>query len=472
MGGEWRTMTLGEVVTLQRGFDLPTTERKVGSYPVIASTGPVGTHNRAIVQAPGVVIGRSGSLGGGQFIKQDFWPLNTTLWVKDFNNNDPRFCYFLLKSLDLGQFNAGSGVPTLNRNHIHPLPVRVPPLPEQRAIAHILGTLDDKIELNRRMNETLEEMARALFKSWFVDFDPVRAKAALITPPLRGSRQAKGASPQARRWGEIKRDYSPQTLQKARTLRQARTDAEDLLWHFLRNRQLGGYKFRRQQPIGPCIADFACLSRKLLIELDGGQHAERHVYDEKRDNFLQEKGYRVLRFWNNEIFENCFGVLERVYEALTSPPPHQPSPAGSASATPPQGGSDWSIERARAYLPAARGLAQAGLAGMDDSIADLFPDRLVDSELGEIPEGWEVGVLDDAIELLSGGTPRTSVASYWGGDIPWYTAKDAPSLSDVFVLDTALLHKDYEDGYPLSVIAFMPRVRPLPNRAFPRKPSD
>ncbi len=130
----------------------------------------------AKVGGPGVVIGRSGSLGGGQYIKDDFWPLNTTLWVKDFKGNDRHFCYYLLKSLDLEHFNAGSGVPTLNRNHIHPLPVLCPPLAEQRAIAHILGTLDDKIELNRRMNQTLEEMARALFKSWFVDFDPVRAK--------------------------------------------------------------------------------------------------------------------------------------------------------------------------------------------------------------------------------------------------------------------------------------------------------
>ena len=174
--GEWCATTIGEVVTLQRGFDLPTTERKPGNYPVIASTGAAGTHNEAVVRGPGVVIGRSGSLGGGQFIKHDFWPLNTTLWVKNFKGNDPRFCYFLLKSLDLAQFNVGSGVPTLNRNHVHPLPVRLPPLREQRAVAHILGTLDDKIELNRRMNETLEAMARALFKSWFVDFDPVRAK--------------------------------------------------------------------------------------------------------------------------------------------------------------------------------------------------------------------------------------------------------------------------------------------------------
>ena len=184
MAGEWCVTTIGEVVTLQRGFDLPTTERKPGNHLVIASTGPVGTHNEAAVRGPGVVIGRSGSLGGGQFIRQDFWPLNTTLWVKDFKGNDPRFCYFLLKSFDLAQFNVGSGVPTLNRNHVHPLPVSLPPLPEQRAIAHILGTLDDKIELNRRMNQTLEEMARALFKSWFVDFDPVRAKMEGRDPGL------------------------------------------------------------------------------------------------------------------------------------------------------------------------------------------------------------------------------------------------------------------------------------------------
>ena len=149
------------------------------------------------------------------------------------------------RPLSTHRLNASSGFASFSR-----------PIPKQRAIAHILGTLDDKIELNRRMNETLEEMARALFKSWFVDFDPVRAKM------------------------------------------------------------------------------------------------------EGRDT------------------------------------------------------------------------------GLPPDVAALFPDRLMDSELGEIPEGWEVGVLDDAIELLSGGTPRTLVSSYWNGDIPWYTAKDAPSLSDIFALDT------------------------------------
>ena len=152
--------------------------------------------------------------------------------------------------------NSTSAYPSIRPADLEQLVLSLPPLPEQRAIAHILGTLDDKIELNRRMNRTLEEMARAIFQDWFVDFGPVHAK------------------------------------------------------------------------------------------LEG------------RDPYL-----------------------------------------------PPE-------------------------------LWDLFPDRLVDSELGEIPEGWEVGVLDDVIEILSGGTPRTSVSDYWDGDIPWYTAKDAPALSDIFVLAT------------------------------------
>jgi len=178
MADDWIKTTLGEFITLQRGFDLPAVDRIPGQYPVIASTGPVGTHKEAIVKGPGVVIGRSGSIGGGQYILNDFWPLNTTLWVKDFKGNNPHFCYYFLKSIDFSTYNAGSGVPTLNRNHINLLPIKVPKVAEQKAIVNILGSLDDKIALNLEMDETLEGMARAIFKSWFVDFDPVKAKAA------------------------------------------------------------------------------------------------------------------------------------------------------------------------------------------------------------------------------------------------------------------------------------------------------
>ena len=185
---------------------------------------------------------------------------------KDTGELHTRFVYYLMCGAkyrhEVLASATGTTVKHTSPNRIRQFRFSLPPLPEQQAIARVLGALDDKIELNRRMNETLEEMARALFKSWFVDFEPVRAKME-------------------RRW-------------------------------------------RRGE----------------------------------------------------------------------------------------------------------------SLPGLPADLYDLFPDRLVDSELGEIPEGWGVGVLNDSIELLSGGTPKTSAPEYWNGDIPWFTAKDAPRLSDVYVLTT------------------------------------
>jgi len=117
------------------------------------------------------------------FIDSDYWPHDTTLWVKDFHSNDPRFVYYFFKSIArrIAGMDVGSANPTLNRNHVHPIRILWPSLPEQEAIAHILGTFDDKIELNRRMNETLEAMARAIFKSWFSGLDAVQVKAAELS---------------------------------------------------------------------------------------------------------------------------------------------------------------------------------------------------------------------------------------------------------------------------------------------------
>ena len=174
---------------------------------------------------------------------------------------DNDFAYYLtqwkeVRNYAIGQMTGTSGRQRVPVDCLDHLQILLPPISEQRAIAHVLGALDDKIELNRRMNETLEAMARAVFQDWFVDFGPVRAK----------------------------------------------------------------------------------------------------------------------------------------------------------------------LEGREPYLP--------------PELWDLFPDRMVDSKLGEIPEGWEVGFLNDSIEILSGGTPKTSVSAYWDGDIPWYTAKDAPTLSDIFALTT------------------------------------
>ena len=133
-----------------------------------------------MVKAPGVVTGRYGTIGQVFFVDQDFWPLNTALYVRDFKSNDPKFISYLLKTLDFHAYSDKGAVPGVNRNHLHEALVRVPPLAEQRAIAHVLGTLDDKIELNRQINQTLEHIAQAMFKSWFVDFEPVKAKVAAI----------------------------------------------------------------------------------------------------------------------------------------------------------------------------------------------------------------------------------------------------------------------------------------------------
>ena len=182
MAGEWREMKLGDAIELKRGYDLPGRDRQDGPFPIVSSSGISGRHTEARAKAPGVVIGRYGTLGEVHYVTEDYWPLNTALYVRDFKGNSPRFVSYFLRSLDFGAYSDKAAVPGLNRNDLHTAQVSLPPLAEQRAIAHILGTLDDKIELNRRMSETLEAMARALFKSWFVDFDPVRAKAESRAP--------------------------------------------------------------------------------------------------------------------------------------------------------------------------------------------------------------------------------------------------------------------------------------------------
>jgi len=175
--GEWVEATLGDVLELKRGYDLPQQHRIEGPIPIISSSGPTGWHTEAMAHPPGVVTGRYGTLGQVFYVTTDYWPLNTTLYVKDFKGNNPLFVSYFLKSFDFFAYSDKAAVPGLNRNHLHLAPVRFPrSVDEQRAIVDILGVLDDKIDLNRRMNETLEAMARAIFKDWFVDFGPTRAK--------------------------------------------------------------------------------------------------------------------------------------------------------------------------------------------------------------------------------------------------------------------------------------------------------
>ncbi len=167
MKSGWTETLLGEVITLQRGFDLPERERSAGSVPIVSSSGITGYHATSKVAAPGVVTGRYGTLGQVFYLDTDFWPLNTTLWVKDFKGNDQLYISFLLRTLNLQSQNSAGAVPGVNRNALHMLPVKIPTRTVQKKIASILRAYDDLIENNTRRIKILEQMAQMLYREWF-----------------------------------------------------------------------------------------------------------------------------------------------------------------------------------------------------------------------------------------------------------------------------------------------------------------
>ena len=270
--GEWQETTVGRLLSFSNGKSSP---ERCGSlpHPVYGSNGIIGFADRTNASPNTIIIGRVGSYCGSLHYSDDIcWVTDNAIRANVVDDNDARFVFYLLHTLRLNDWRSGSGQPLLNQTILSSIPAEIPGPLEQRAIAHVLGTLDDKIELNRRMNQTLEEMARALFKSWFVDFDPVRAKAALKQHALG--------------------DHSP----------------------------LAG------------------------------------------------------------------------------------EPSGNAAAP----AREWTVERARAYL-----------AGIDQQIANLFPDRLVDSELGKIPEGWKILPLS-SLATIKGGRQLASDKITKDGLFPVY----------------------------------------------------
>ena len=261
--GSWDDTELGCLLSFSNGRSSP--ERSDDfPYPVYGSNGIIGFSDQTNSSPNTIIVGRVGSYCGSLYYSDKAcWVTDNAIQANVVSGNDAKFIYYLLQTLRLNDRQTGSGQPLLTQTILSSIPVRIPSYSEQRAIAHVLGTLDDKIELNRRMNETLEEMARALFKSWFVDFDPVRAK-------VEG------------RW------------------------------------------------------------------------------------------------------------------------------------------------RSGESLP-----------GLPADIYDLFPGRLVPSELGDIPEGWKVKPLGEVVDVVGGTTPSTKVAEYWEeGTHCWATPKDLSALSAPVLLDT------------------------------------
>jgi len=176
MAGEWRQSTWGDEISLEYGKALRGHDTSSGAYRVYGSNGAIGWTDQPLAAGPGVVLGRKGAYRGVEYSPNPFFVIDTAYYVVSKREHDMRWLYYAIKHHKLGEIDDGSPIPSTTRAAVYPREVAVPPITEQRAIAHILGTLDDKIEVNRRMSATLEAMARAIFQDWFVAFGPTRAK--------------------------------------------------------------------------------------------------------------------------------------------------------------------------------------------------------------------------------------------------------------------------------------------------------
>lgn len=186
----WVEKKIIDICPLQRGYDLP--KRKIirGEYPVGYSNGILEYHNEYKAEGPGVFTGRSGTIGKVNYVEKNYWPHNTTLWVTDFKDNVPKYIYYLLKHIKLERYNAGTGVPTLNRNDVHGLKIAIPPIKEQERIAAILDTWDKAIELKQQLIDLKKEQKKGLMqklltgevrlKGFNDDFKKVKLKDNII----------------------------------------------------------------------------------------------------------------------------------------------------------------------------------------------------------------------------------------------------------------------------------------------------
>lgn len=171
-----RASTWGEEISLEYGKALRGYGNAAGEVPVYGTNGPVGWTDEPLAVGPGVILGRKGAYRGVHFSRKPFFVIDTAYYVVPKTELDMRWLYYAMIHHKLGEIDDGSPIPSTTRSAVYPRELEVPEIDEQRAIAAALGSLDDKIELNRQINETLEATARAIFKSWFVDFDPVHAK--------------------------------------------------------------------------------------------------------------------------------------------------------------------------------------------------------------------------------------------------------------------------------------------------------
>ncbi len=315
----WEVKRLGEVVELAYGKGLKEQNRIAGDVPVYGSSGVVGYHNQSLVEGPGIIVGRKGNVGSVHWTDIPFFPIDTVFYV--ITKLPLQYVYFNFKTQNF--ISGDAAVPGLNRNQAYSLPFILPTPEVLRIFCQTIDPIFNLLNLFKRKNDVLRQTRDLLLPkliSGEMDVSDLDIKTGInSSSPLRGKVGMGGMN-------KI----------RARELRKNMTEAERLLWRQLRLRQFGGHKFRRQQPIGRYIADFVCLEKKLIVEVDGGHHSEQVAYDQERDAWLEKQGFLILRFWDNEVLKQIESVKEVIMKALEecSNTPHlNPPPQETVSQT-------------------------------------------------------------------------------------------------------------------------------------------
>jgi type I restriction enzyme S subunit len=333
--GEWKKYKLGEIAVFKNGKSRPL---EVGIYPVYGGNGILGYVDKYNSENEVVIVGRVGAYCGSVFYENNpIWISDNAMYAFPQKGNDTKFLYYQLKKLDLNKYAQGSSHPLLTQNLLNAIQVEIPDLETQKEIASILSSLDEKIEINQQMNETLEAMAQAIFKEWFVDFEfpespltPLYQRGGLCgSEDGVGSGKRESVEQKNERFfdeDELKKrglisdggylPYNPKLKEKARELRNNMTVSEKKLWKdFL---QKSEHNWLRQKPLDHYIVDFYCPAFKLVIEVDGSHHftEEGLAYDQIRTEILSLYGIKVIRFTNNEVLKEFESVCEKINSVI------------------------------------------------------------------------------------------------------------------------------------------------------------
>jgi very-short-patch-repair endonuclease len=321
----WSKTEFSNLVVVNYGKALSSANRSsTGRVPVVGSSGIVGWHDEPLVEGPCLVVGRKGAAGAVHLVQQSCWPIDTAYYIQPPVGIRLEYLNYLLGLLQLSQLDKSTAIPSLSRDDLYRVEIPLAPVGEQTRIVEkleeLLSDLDAGVTELKAAQKKLGQYRQSLLKAAVegpLTAEWRKQQQAPLSPRGRGAGGEGANTPKTDTWF---RD-------RARELRKAQTPAEHDLWQQLRAKRFSGFKFRRQQVIGNYIVDFVCFDQKLVIELDGSQHAEAKERDESRDRWLSEQGFRVLRFWNNEWMAQAESVLETIWSALHKQPPlPNPSP--------------------------------------------------------------------------------------------------------------------------------------------------